>query len=119
MRMLQVIFTFRLLSQQCEVFKFSRLKGLSEGTVGGARYRANCLPGPREEGAFKRHTMYLTPGATEGTGGVFRQQKSDIACLPLHPEREVLFDEFLCLPKKKAAIYLCTEIYLKIGSAQV
>ena len=36
--------------------------------MGGAGYRANCLPGPREP--FKRNTMNLAPVATEGAGRV-------------------------------------------------
>ena len=47
-------------------------KGQAEvSTMGGARYRTNCLPGPREP--FKRDTVYLAPGATEGGGEVFSQ----------------------------------------------
>ena len=45
-------------------------KGQDEiSTMGGARYRVNCLPGPRD--SFKLDTVYLAPEATEGTGGVF------------------------------------------------
>ena len=40
-------------------------------TMEEARYRANCLPVPREP--FKRETAYLATRATEGTGEVFSQ----------------------------------------------
>ena len=39
--------------------------------MGGARYRANCLPGPREP--LKRDTADLAPRAIAGAGGVFSQ----------------------------------------------
>ena len=39
--------------------------------MGAARYRANCLPVPREP--FKRDTVNLAPGAIERAGGVFSQ----------------------------------------------
>ena len=37
--------------------------------MGRARYRANCLLGPREP--FKQDTVDLAPRAIAGTGGVF------------------------------------------------
>ena len=43
--------------------------------MGGARYRANCLAGSREP--FKRDTVDLALGATEGADRVFSQKKSD------------------------------------------
>ena len=45
--------------------------GLMHNNMRGARYRPNCLPGPRE--SFKRGTVDLAPEAIEGAGGVFRQ----------------------------------------------
>ena len=47
-----------------------RLKELS-AQIERARYRANCLPGLREQ--FRRDTAYLATGATKETGEVFSQ----------------------------------------------
>ena len=57
----------------------------------GARYRANCLPEPREP--FKRDTVDLVPGAIAGAGGV---------CLPLtFSTPRVGFVILMIFPKQK------------------
>ena len=48
-----------------------------------ARYRANCLPGPREP--FKRDNVDLAPGGTEEMGGVFSHYFLVIISLTLFP----------------------------------
>ena len=59
------------------LFENNRGKTMQRGSLagvsntGGARYRVNRLPGPREP--FKRDTMDLAPEAIEGAGGVLSQ----------------------------------------------
>ena len=53
--------------------------------MGGARYRGNCLPGPREP--FKRGAVDLAPGAIEGAGGVFSQSDTVLSSRLAHRGR--------------------------------
>ena len=64
--------------------------------MGGARYRANCLPGPREP--FKRDTVDLAPGATEGAGFLVSRSLT-LSSAHVHSVGGGLFDDFSRCPE--------------------
>ena len=49
--------------------------------MGGARYQANCLPGPWEP--FRRDTADLAPGATDRMDGVLVSRSLTLRSTPL------------------------------------